>query len=412
MAKIINTRILPVLTVCLLSCTALAGSAQAGWFDSGSDKKDAAAKSDDAQPDAGKAKPGMDLDSAVQQAQLLRLSGNYPEAINHLSQLMLVAADDGRVVSEYGKTLAAMGRAQEAVNFLTRAQQLKGNDWTIYNALGVACDELGKQDEARAAYEHALTLKPGEASVLSNYALSRMLAKDPEGAHALMARAQAAGGGADPKIARNIALVDKLAAPEAPQAVAKAEPVAAPRAPVAVAQMPAPRIAQSQPFVNMPAPSAAPRALQPAAAPGLIQARPEMMAARVQPQGVVMQRVPDDPQAGPVITLHMPAAKKPAARPVAKNAAKPAIAAENQANTLQEKADAIAKTLNGKPAAIAAAKAQAEKPAAPKAPTPKAFAKAEARPAETKPADAKAVPVKAVAKKDAIPALRLSANAY
>ena len=110
---------------------------------------------------------------------MLRLAGNYSEAINHLSQLMLVAADDPRVVSEYGKTLVAMGRADEAEKFLTRAQQLQPNDWTIYSALGVAYDQIGNQKEAQANYERALALKPGEPSVLSNYALSRMLAKDP-----------------------------------------------------------------------------------------------------------------------------------------------------------------------------------------------------------------------------------------
>ena len=98
-----------------------------------------------------------------------------------LSQLMLVASDDPRVVSEYGKTLAQKGRAQEAVQFLTRASELQPNDWTLYSALGVAYDQLGNQSAARIAYEHALTLQPGEASVLNNYALSRMLANDLPG---------------------------------------------------------------------------------------------------------------------------------------------------------------------------------------------------------------------------------------
>ena len=122
------------------------------------------------------------------------------EAIRHLSQLMMVASDDPRVVSEYGKTLASMGRAQEAVNFLTRAQELKPGDWSVYSALGVAYDELGNQKDAGAAYERALVLKPGEPSVLSNYALSRMLANDPDGARKLMVRALAAGGNADPAL--------------------------------------------------------------------------------------------------------------------------------------------------------------------------------------------------------------------
>jgi large subunit ribosomal protein L22e len=207
--------------------------------------------------------------------------------------------------------------------------------------------------------------------------------------------------------------------------VASAAPSAAPRTPVATAPYNAPaamprvaqaapqaRVEQSQPFVNIPAPpAAAPRVLQPAANEGVIQAQPQMMAAQVQPRGVVMQRVPEDPYAGPVITATQaprPLAHKPAApKAVAKNDAKPASAADD----LQARAEAIAKTLNGKPAAIAKAKAEASKPAPvaakPAAPLPKAVARVEM----SKPADAKAVPVKATGK-NAIPALRLSANAF
>lgn len=417
-SKTAVTRFLPALALCLLASTAMSGGAQAGWFDFGgkTDKADAA-KTDD-RGDA-KLKPAADLEGSIRQAQMLRLAGNYDEAIKHLSQLMLFSADDGRVVSEYGKTLAAMGRAQEAVNFLTRAQQLQGNDWTVYNALGVAYDQLDKQNDARAAYAHALALKPGEATVLSNYALSRMLAKDPDGAKALIARAQNAGGLADPKIARNIALVNSLAVggeATPARAMAAAAPSPAPRTPVSSQPMPrvaqaAPqaRVQQAAPFVNIPSPppTAAPRVLQPAANNGVIQAQPQMMAQQQQPRGVVMQRVPEDPYAGPVISATR-APRMLAAKPkaVAKNDAKPASAAED----LQAKAEAIAKTLNGKPAAIAQAKAEASRPAPakPAAPLPKAVARVEM----SKPAETRAAPVKAAAKKDAIPALRLSANTF
>ena len=112
---------------------------------------------------------------------------------------MLVAADDPRVITEYGKTLAAMGRADEAVNFLTRAQQLQPNDWTVYSALGVAYDQSGDQKNAQINYEHALALKPGEPSVLNNYALSRMLAKDPDMALKLASRAEIAKAAPGPQ---------------------------------------------------------------------------------------------------------------------------------------------------------------------------------------------------------------------
>ena len=193
----------------MLGCSALAVPAHAGWFDSDSKP---AAKSD-AKVDAknAAAQPATSLDDSIRQAQMLRLAGSYPEAIKHLSQLMMVAGDDPRIISEYGKTLAAMGRPTDAVNFLTRAQQLQPGDWTVYSALGVAYDQLGDQNNAQLNYEQALKINPEEPSILSNYALSRMLAKDPDKARALVARAEKAGGGKDAIIGRNIAMIRSMA---------------------------------------------------------------------------------------------------------------------------------------------------------------------------------------------------------
>jgi Flp pilus assembly protein TadD len=258
---------------------AAAQPAQAGWF-SGADKPAAKTESKPAQnaspaasqllPNAPAANaadaalPATNLDDSIRQAQLLRLAGQYPEAVKHLSQLMLLASDDPRVVSEYGKTLASMGRASDAVNFLTRAQQLQPGDWTIYSAMGVAYDQLNDQKNAQDAYEHALSLKPDEPSVLSNYAFSRMLAKDPEMARKLAARAESANGSGDDKIARNIAMIRSLA-PEAP--VAPPVTVASQLGPVSITPSPA---------------------------------KPALHPVEAHDNRVVMQRVPVDPLAGPV----------------------------------------------------------------------------------------------------------------
>jgi len=246
--------------------------AQAGWF--GADKPAQKGEGKPAQmagPAASQTAadlPATNLDDSIRQAQLLRLAGQYPEAVKHLSQLMLLASDDPRVVSEYGKTLAAMGRASDAVNFLTRAQQLQPGDWTLYSAIGVAYDQLGDQKNAQDAYEHALAIKPNEPSVLSNYALSRMLAKDPDMARKLAARAESAGALSDDKIARNITMIRSLA-PEAPVA-----PPVAVASPVAGASQLAPV--------------------------SVTQAKPAAHTPEAHDDRVVMQRVPADPLAGPV----------------------------------------------------------------------------------------------------------------
>jgi Flp pilus assembly protein TadD len=446
------------LAALLLGCTAMSGSAYAGWFDVGP-KREGTMKEAKAAP----ADAGVNLEDSVAQAQALRLAGSYPEAIRHLSQLMMVASDDPRVVTEYGKTLAAMGRAQDAVNFLTRAQQLQPGDWTIYSALGVAYDQLGNQKDAQTSYEHALAIKPGEPSVLSNYALSRMLANDPEMAQKLAARAEIAGGSSDPKIARNIVMIRTMA-PVAPgfavnaptpspvPHTAMATPQAAPRVPVAAKQMPQPLFVQPPPMASN-------------GNSRMIEGSPQM--AQMPPQArdnrVVMQRVPEDPLAGPVAATHAPsplqsrtaAAKNPAndMTTVRAEAPKPTpmpapgmTTAASQANDLQARAEAIAKQLVNKPAAIAAAKTEANKSFAAKteankpsatmvkatetkpAPMPKVLAPT-VKAAEVKHAPAPKVPppapVKAAAAtpaptapkiatkpKDTIPGLRLSANAY
>jgi Flp pilus assembly protein TadD len=407
--------------VLMLGCAAL--PAQAGWFSSdskaqktdskpGSSASPTTSQSATAQPATGTQTanlPATNLDDSIRQAQLLRLAGQYPEAIKHLSQVMLVASDDARVVSEYGKTLASMGRASDAVNFLTRAQQLQPNDWTLYSAMGVAYDQLGDQKNAQDAYEHALVLKPNDPSVLSNYALSRMLAKDPDMARKLAARAESTGGMGDDKIARNIAMIRSLA-PEEP-------------APAAMA-------VAAQPAQN------------PVAASAQASKAPAQVRAELHDNRVVMQHVPVDPQAGPVA--------KPAPAPVntatqAPRALQPQIAADvSHAEASATLAPQAPKPVTFQPlpppvAPGTAAElkplpvktAETAKPAAPARLMPPAPAKA----AETASASVTLrlapplsggtdkpgqppkvlppVPVKAAAKPNAnVPGLRVSANAY
>ena len=302
-----------------------------------------------------------DIDGNVRQATLLRLAGKNDEAIQILSQLTLIAADDARVVGEYGKALAQKGRAQDATQFLRRAIDLSPNDWTLYSALGVAYDQTGDQVNARAAYEHALVLRPGEASILNNYALSRMLANDPENARTLIAAAQATGATGDEKIARNVALINDMSASKAAAALpaplpqlAKAVPQPAkPTPPIEVVETPAvannapralagevARQLASQSPVAAPAASNAPRTLVPvdqfqAAPPEVSQAAvvlPQQQAAIVMPplqeRRVVMQAVPFDPLAGPV-------KPRPTAKPKAVAAKKSAPVQQAQVPSLR-----------------------------------------------------------------------------
>jgi Flp pilus assembly protein TadD len=288
------------------------------------------------------------LEGNVAQARSLRLAGKYGESIQILSQLMLVATDDPRVVAEYGKALAQRGDANDATQFLRRAIELSPNDWTLYSAMGVAYDQINDQTSARNAYERALALRPGEPSVLNNYALSRLLANEPDAARRLIAQAQADGRPGDAKIARNVALINRLSPASKPVQVAAGGAKAAPAPrPVAQASKPAAvaRVMPPIPVVENTAPNpngaprdasdisrrlaaqgpqvadAAPRALTPPVQdiPLPVQDIPlppvnqvplsQAMAA----SGVVMQAVPFDPLAGPVKPKpRAVAARKPA----------------------------------------------------------------------------------------------------
>jgi Flp pilus assembly protein TadD len=300
-------------------CAFWTGSANAGLFDFGS--------SDDAKPTAAtltgpaatQSKPGdqpgdndpdmvdivknlpANLDGEIRRAQLLRANGHYAEAAKSLSQIMIVAPDDPRVVGEFGKVMVQEGRSQDALQFLKRAIQLDSGDWTLYSALGIAYDQLDDHAHARAAYEHALSLKPGEASVLNNYAVSRMLTGDLPGAQRLLAQASMAGD-ANPKIANNVAMLTSM------------------RPSAALAPSPAVAVATATS-------ASAPRQL-----PGATKA-PAIAVAKLGPAApsVVMEKVPTDALAGPVPAAH-PKVTKLAKAATHPKKAKTALASKDAPN--------------------------------------------------------------------------------
>src|SRR5258705_2185044 len=192
------------------------------------------------------------IEGTVKQAQLLRKSGDFAAAAHTLSQLVLFAPDDARVLGEYGKTLIAMGRSEDALAFLERAVELQPKDWSLFSAQGVAYDQKGKYLAAQAAYSRALMLKPGDPTVLSNAALSHVQTGDLDGAEALLL--QASPYGAEfPRITSNLALVRNLKNSRSPQtamapakesepvpSATQAEAPSAPEMPVAILSMPEP----------------------------------------------------------------------------------------------------------------------------------------------------------------------------
>ena len=263
----------------------------------------------------------QNLESGIKDAQLKRSQGDYAGAVRTLSQLMLAAPDDPRVVGEYGKVLIQQGRARAALDFLQRAVQLQQRDWTLYSALGVAYDQVGDYQSARNAYDYALSLKPGETAILNNYAMSRMLAGDLPQAKKLIAAA--AAGSKDARVARNMKLIGEMTPAEIAAATpaVRHAPGARPAAPVTVKPLPNP--SRTNVAAGTPKPLAKP------ATTGTKSA-----AVQVAP-GVMMQKVPVDPKAGPVNVLkpravaakNKPAVKKSTVQAAHSNKPKPPIVA-------------------------------------------------------------------------------------
>lgn len=258
------------------------------------------ASADVAKPSAARSSMSVSLDGEIQRAKLLRTQGNFAAASKALRQLMLVAASDPRVESEYGKVLAQQGYAKDAVAVLTKAIQMSTNDWTLYSALGVAYDQLDNHAEARKAYDRALAMKPGEPSVLNNYAVSRMLAGDYDGAVQMLSPLHSD----DPKIAANLAKAEELRAARAPKSVtAQTQPVK--HASVGVAAAATPKVDPSVVMQKVPVDPKAGPVRSATSAPRALAPKKPVLAAEasklnVNPNSIVMQKVPVDPKAGPV----------------------------------------------------------------------------------------------------------------
>ncbi len=277
---------------------------------------------------AGEAEPSIDFDGALLKAQTQRKMGDLAGASRTLSQMVLIAPDDPRVLGEYGKTLVAQGRSDDALAFLERAIELQTGDWTLYSAQGIAYDQKSDFRNAQTAYARALALKPGEPVVMSNKALSHIQSGDLDEAERLL-RAAAASGGDSPRIASNLALVQSLrnsrpAAIPAPVpqdpagkiAETPAQPISPP-----VAEVPAqaPAVAVKAPEESAPFTAVIPEPVHSAEipAPQPQESTTALRQTNSEP-AVRRQSVPVDPLAGPATPRKPAPAKTAAAKPQAK----------------------------------------------------------------------------------------------
>jgi Flp pilus assembly protein TadD len=152
-----------------------------------------------------RAKPD-DPATALAYAQALRGSGQRTQAVSVLQQASFKHPHNTALLGAYGRALSDMGNFEQALEVLARAHTPEQPDWRILSAQGAVLDQLGRHDEAQRYYSSALRIKPDDPGVLSNLGLSYALAKDLKNAEATLRRATA-GGGADPRVRQNLALV-------------------------------------------------------------------------------------------------------------------------------------------------------------------------------------------------------------
>jgi Flp pilus assembly protein TadD len=293
----------------------------------------------------------LDLNTALMKAQLSRKMGDFAEATKILSQLVLFAPDDSRVMGEYGKTLAAQGKSDDALAFLDRAIQIRPDDWTFYSAAGVAYDQKGQYPLAQASYARALALKPGEPSVLNNAALSYMQVGDIDMAEQMIRQAAVTSTDKS-RIEYTIALVERAKASRPQRSAPIPAPVAsaassAPQAPAVIASVaPAPEPPQTtytpepppaEPIPSYDAPAIESSALPPPEEPveDWVDVTPAVAAPEIEIPStsvaslqsnptVMMQAVPKDDLAGPVQQRAEPKPQAAPATPKPANSTPPA----------------------------------------------------------------------------------------
>ena len=204
----LKLRAVPVVSVVLL--LSLCGCQTDGLSDiTGSlgdrGEKTAPAHSLDFYRDRHKANPD-DAEAALNYGNALRAAGQRAQAVAVLEQATIAHSGDKALLAAFGRALADNGNFQQAFDVLGRAHSPEDPDWRILSAQGTVLDQLGRGEEARQYYASALRIVPDEPSVLSNLALSYLLAKDLAKAEETLRRANSQPN-AGPRVRLNLAMV-------------------------------------------------------------------------------------------------------------------------------------------------------------------------------------------------------------
>ncbi len=147
------------------------------------------------------------LDVILQYLENLRRIGAIEDAYRITQKESANHGEDTRFLLAQGKVELAAGKAGDALDTFARASDKGLRDWELFSAMGIAYDMGRRYGEAGAAYQTALGLSPGNATVLNNMALSMAQAGDIDAAIELLRHVVFEEGKDSPRIRQNLAML-------------------------------------------------------------------------------------------------------------------------------------------------------------------------------------------------------------
>lgn len=146
-----------------------------------------------------------DLKVALSYARNLKAAGQKDQAFSVLQGAALLHGDSKELASEYGRLALEYDHVAVAEKLLVMAEDPTKPDWKLTSARGTVLAKQGKYADAIPFYERALTMSPGQPSVLNNLAMAHAAGGDPAKAEEILRRVSATSR--DPKLKQNLALV-------------------------------------------------------------------------------------------------------------------------------------------------------------------------------------------------------------
>jgi Flp pilus assembly protein TadD len=147
-----------------------------------------------------------DKQVAMAFASVLRMNERNDQALAVMRKAAIDHSKDKDVLAAYGKALASAGQFTQALDAIQRAQDPTQPDWRLLSAEGAIYDQTERPKLARQLYEKALTLKPGEPTILSNLGMSHLLEGNLGQAENYLRQASQSPQ-ADSRVRQNLALV-------------------------------------------------------------------------------------------------------------------------------------------------------------------------------------------------------------